>query len=324
MSSKQSGLRGQLTDIDFRLLRIFKSVVECGGYSAAEVVLNINRSTISVHMSDLETRLGMVLCNRGRGRSSFSLTEQGEEVYRVICDLFVYLDQFRNRINAIQSELTGHLRLTLPDDLLEIPDLRLPEVIASFRQAAPNVTLEVLAHAPGEVDLDILNGNADLGINVLSLKRPGLEYLPLYRHRTSLYCGDTHALFSAPDAELSLDLVTTNDLVGDSYSFSPEIAERYNLFQSRTLANHMAGRALMILSGSCVGFLPDYYAKRWLEQGRLRKLDLPDLSYQLDNAVLYRRSDSRRVLIQMFVEELKQALAPGLNRDSDAWQSLLP
>ena len=35
-------MRGQLGDTDLRLLRIFRKVVECGGFSAAEIELNID------------------------------------------------------------------------------------------------------------------------------------------------------------------------------------------------------------------------------------------------------------------------------------------
>ena len=49
---------GQLSDIDLRLLRIFQVIVESGGFSQAEVVLNISSAAISVAVSDLETRLG--------------------------------------------------------------------------------------------------------------------------------------------------------------------------------------------------------------------------------------------------------------------------
>jgi DNA-binding transcriptional LysR family regulator len=52
-------LRRQLSDIDLRLLRVFIAVTESGGFTAAEIKLNINRSTISTHISDLEARLGM-------------------------------------------------------------------------------------------------------------------------------------------------------------------------------------------------------------------------------------------------------------------------
>ena len=64
---------GQVGDYEIRLLKVFKTVVECGGFSAAETVLNISRSTISVHMANLEQRLKLKLCNRGRAGSALTM-----------------------------------------------------------------------------------------------------------------------------------------------------------------------------------------------------------------------------------------------------------
>ena len=69
MQVKNRAVLGQLTDMDIRLLRVFKSVVECGGMAAAELELNIGTSTVSRHVKDLETRLGLTLCRRIRPRS---------------------------------------------------------------------------------------------------------------------------------------------------------------------------------------------------------------------------------------------------------------
>ncbi|MGH8844684.1 MAG: helix-turn-helix domain-containing protein, partial [Advenella sp.] len=56
----------QVTDFDLRLLRVFRTVAKMGSFTAAESALGITRSAISLHMSDLEKRLGMRLCQRGR------------------------------------------------------------------------------------------------------------------------------------------------------------------------------------------------------------------------------------------------------------------
>ena len=69
-------LLGQVSDVDMRLLRVFGAVVRCGGISAAELELNIGRSTISRHLKDLETRLGVTLCHRGRGGFVLSRTKK--------------------------------------------------------------------------------------------------------------------------------------------------------------------------------------------------------------------------------------------------------
>ena len=86
MSSRRSDPLAQVSDFDIRLLRLFRSVVECGGFSAAESVLGIGRSAISQQMSDLEQRLGLRLCQRGR--AGFALTEEGREVYQSSLQLF--------------------------------------------------------------------------------------------------------------------------------------------------------------------------------------------------------------------------------------------
>ena len=63
---RQRAVLGQVADMDLRLLQVFKSVVECGGMAAAELELNIGTSTVSRHVKDLEARLGLTLCRRGR------------------------------------------------------------------------------------------------------------------------------------------------------------------------------------------------------------------------------------------------------------------
>ena len=67
-----------VTDFDVKLLKIFKSVADCGGFAAAEQQLGITKSTISVHMASLETRMGFRHCRPGR--KGFSLTSEGQQV----------------------------------------------------------------------------------------------------------------------------------------------------------------------------------------------------------------------------------------------------
>ena len=296
----KSTFKGQLSDIDLRLLRVFKAVAECGGYGAAELELNINRSTISIHMTDLEQRLGIVLCHRGRGRSVFSLSTQGQEVYYAIVDLFAQLDSFRGRVSAIQSELTGKLRIAIPDDWLHLTQKSLAPAIARFRQQAPQVQLEILPHAPNEIDLDILNNRADIAINVTYTKRSGLDYHLLYTHHSSLYCSDKHPLFNAKD--INKEEILQCELVSTSHSVSDTLHQIYSQFS--TSANHMSGRMLLILSGAYVGFLPDYYAEHWLEQGLIKRLKVPGFDYTLDNKVIYKKGGYNNPLIKLLLSEI--------------------
>lgn len=104
-------LLGQLADVDIRLLRVFRMVSDSGGISAAELELNIGRSTISRHIKDLEIRLGVTLCRRGRG--GFALTDEGRAVYQATLRLLGALDEFRAEINDVHRRMTGHISLAL-------------------------------------------------------------------------------------------------------------------------------------------------------------------------------------------------------------------
>ena len=120
--------------MDLRLLKVFKSVVECGGMAAAELELNIGTSTVSRHVKDLETRLGLVLCRRGR--AGFALTAEGQRVYDETLRLLASVDAFRGSIDDIHHRMGGQLEVALFDKTATNPQARIGEAIARFAAAA--------------------------------------------------------------------------------------------------------------------------------------------------------------------------------------------
>lgn len=300
-ASKQA-LSGRLSDMDLRLLRVFREVVRAGGLAAAEVALNISRSTISVHLSDLETRLGMQLCLRSRGRADFKLTPEGESLYQAIEELDGHLANFKSQVNAIQSQLTGELRVVLPDDVLEIPQLDLPATIARLRERAPLLQLNLQLAAPQELELEILAGRADVGINPLHSRRPGLSYQPLFSHQSLLYCGAGHPC--AGDSDLAEETLTQQELAAPSHAVLSGAAHLYRLFPNRSTANHMAARLAMILSGKFVGFLPAYLAETHVRAGSLHALHPQRFCYQIQNAATFKTSSQDHPAIRLFLDTL--------------------
>ncbi|MEJ2743372.1 MAG: LysR family transcriptional regulator [Gammaproteobacteria bacterium] len=98
---KSSALPKPVSEYDLRLLRVFRVVVECGGFSAAEQALNISRSTISVHISNLEKRMNVRLARRGRG--GFALTEKGKTIYEGALKLFESLNEFAWMVDGLDT-----------------------------------------------------------------------------------------------------------------------------------------------------------------------------------------------------------------------------
>jgi len=88
-----------LASADLSLLRVFATVVECGGFSAAQLALGMPQSTLSSQMTTLEAQLGERLCHRGRG--GFRLTPAGQVAYEAIGRLFASLAQFQRDVAGL-------------------------------------------------------------------------------------------------------------------------------------------------------------------------------------------------------------------------------
>ena len=110
---------GQVAEKDLRYLRIYKTVVEAGGFAAAESLLGTSRSTISVQIRALEERLGERLCQRGR--QGFELTAFGDVVYQSTLELLEHLEHFRKQVGKGLSILSGQLRIGIADNTVDDP-----------------------------------------------------------------------------------------------------------------------------------------------------------------------------------------------------------
>ena len=209
MKNRRSTPLAQLSDIDLRLLRVFRTVVECGGFSVAESVLGIGRSAISQQMSDLEQRLGLRLCQRGR--AGFAMTEDGREVYQAALQLFSALENFRTEVNGLHQHLRGELNIGLTDNLVTMPHMRVTHALAGLKTRGPDVRIQISMSAPGQVEQGVLDGRLHVGVIPQVGALSGLEYQPLYSERAELYCAAGHPLFELEDSQLTRQELQRHD-----------------------------------------------------------------------------------------------------------------
>src|SRR5687768_7494152 len=135
------GLSVPVGDIELRLLRVFAAIVHHGGFSAAQASLGMTQATISTHMRHLEGRLGVRLCERGRG--GFRLTEEGARVHEAVLDLFGSIERFQNAAASARGELSGSLSFGTVDAMVSNRLLNLQGALAAFHRAAPRVWLQI-------------------------------------------------------------------------------------------------------------------------------------------------------------------------------------
>ena len=147
----------RISNVDLRLLRIFASVVESNGFTAAQLDLNISVSSISTYIAALEERLGVRLCQRGR--TGFPLTEKGAIIYREAKRLFATLDEFGVMAATVRGRLTGTLRLGFVDCTVTNPNSPISRAIGRFNNRDHEVTSEVSVGPPAELQRGVLDGS---------------------------------------------------------------------------------------------------------------------------------------------------------------------
>ena len=282
----RKALLGNIGDVDIRLLRIFRAVEKSGGLSAAELELNVGRSTISKHLSDLETRLGMKLCNRGP--AGFSLTEEGKKIVDASTQLFSAISSFQNAVNEANQKLVGRVSLALFDHGAMNPDARLPDAISLFDQLAPEVDLEISMEPPTTIESGVLDGKYDIGIVPVYRKSASLKYFPIFHENMGLYCGREHPLYSETK-NIAANAVRAHKYAGFGFN-SPNMAAGQRLkFRRAAEVQDEEALTVLILSGCYVGFLPEHVAKSFVDQNKMRPVGGAAFKYKPEHAAIIRR-----------------------------------
>jgi LysR family transcriptional regulator, transcriptional activator for bauABCD operon len=295
----------RLLDVDLRLVRIFRAVAEARGIAGAEPVLALSQSRISGSLADLEARLGVRLCRRGR--SGFALTEAGVSVYEASHDLFESVDRFCNRAGAVSANLKRRLRLASVDAVVSNESLPLSRALLRFRRQLPSVIIDFYTAGPDELERLLIAGSRDIGVMPSRNRRSDLDYVPLAQEKQSLYCGRGHSLFGESDSELSVTGLVKHAFVARGYLHSDDLKRIGHRLAEATVET-MEAQLILILSGEFIGYLPAHYAQAWVARRELRCLGDEDFSYDSAFFAVSQPSSSENPLVRRFLTLLMEEI----------------
>src|SRR5262245_32413321 len=248
--------RGRLSDADLRSLRVFCAVVRNKGFSPAEADLQISLSAISRHIANLETRMGIKLCTRGR--VGFALTVEGEKFHEAAQALLNASDGFRTSVNAIHAEVVGELNIGMIDMLWSDPSHRVTAAMSDFSESHSRIHLNISVLSPNEIEKRVNDASLDVGIVASRRKLSSLVYERLFVERNFVYCTRGHALFDRPAAPISLAELRHHAFAGRPNS---RMLPFYKHLSHRATCNSADLVATLVLSGSYIGILPDHFVK---------------------------------------------------------------
>lgn len=299
-----------VSDIDLRLLRVFVAVVESRGIANAQTLLNRDASTISKQLKLLEDRVDLRLCERGR--SGFALTPEGHTFYRRTNELLAAISTFEQDARSLQGRLAGHIHLALIDNLVSDQNCPVVETLARYGERPDNnVTLHIDVMAPAQIERQILEGSADLGVGIFPSHLGELHYETLYEETDWLICAPGHALAQARTPAEAQAILADSAKVSRSFLKSDDVRGiQEGPGKVTAWVTNVEAVAMLVLAGSHVGFMPVHYARRWLDSGELCAV-LPE-AYRRQSpieAVSRQSRDEKRPAVAALLEDLHTAMA---------------
>ncbi|UDI90355.1 MULTISPECIES: LysR family transcriptional regulator [unclassified Pseudomonas] len=291
-----------LSGLDFKLLKVFKAVVEAGGFSAAQNELNVGLAAISKQISDLEIRIGMRLCTRGR--EGFHLTEEGRLVYQASIDLFASVDNFRDRLSSAQNELIGDLGVGVIDNTISDDNSPLVAALRKINEHSPKVRFQLQATQLDEVERGVVEGRLVAGIVPVYQKREEFDYYPLYEERSQAYCAVGHPLFDLPADQIGGNVLQDYECINHRYAIHRDKLNfaRYDSYSAS--ATQVEAVALLIKTGRFVGFLPQHYAATLVAAGQFRAVCPELIHFDTPFNLILRHNTVRSPLVKAFAQAL--------------------
>lgn len=292
-------LIGRISDVDLHLMRVFQTVVDCGGFSAAQSELGVGRSTISRQISHLEVRLGFTLCYRGR--SGFKLTQHGEQAQIFINQFLASADEFMSNIATINDNFSGEIDVAMIDASFTDPQNPMLGAIRAFRDLAPRVKINLAVETPEQIEKGVLDGKFHLGILPYYRELPELSYRNIYKEKVALFAGPSHPLIDELKTEpnLAIENIVKHELVNRGYLEGDSLKAIKSRFELGPTVFETEAVAALVISGAYLGFLPQFNAHSALISV------LPEqFEYSVPICVVTKKSRQHSVITQAFTELL--------------------
>ncbi len=258
-------------------MSVFYKVAEAGSFTRAADVLNLSKSVVSEHVRELEQDLGTRLLNRST--RSISLTQEGFRLADAAGKILQLFEVALGELEQKQARPSGLIRVTASHNFVSF---YLAAAMLRFRELHPNVEIEIDA---ADSITNIVETGHDVAFRIGWLKSSDLYAMKICAF-SMIPCAAPEHLERFGPVESPLDmamrpwvaLTIMSDF--DRIVLTAKNGEDITLPISPTLRTNSGLTARQIvLSGSCIGLLPDYAVRDDIATGRLIRL-VPEWSHR--------------------------------------------
>lgn len=193
-----------MQNIDWALLRSFLAVVETGSLSAAATRVATTQPTLSRHIRELETVLGVSLFTRSvRGLDPTDVALGLVDDART---MGAAAETLTLKAEGRSQQLAGTVRLAAS---VIVANLVLPPILANLREAEPNIQIEIVA---SDLTQNLLRRDADLAIRMVDPTQNSLTARKLGDAPIGLF--GAHSYIGRRGRIQTVGDLTTQDVIG--------------------------------------------------------------------------------------------------------------
>ncbi|CAM4164576.1 LysR family transcriptional regulator [Vibrio neonatus] len=273
-------------------LDILLAVVDCGGFSAAAVALDIQVARVSRAVNKIEKQLNVTVLHRTTRR--VELTDEGRQ----------FIDAIRVGLTQIQqAEEEIILRGELPKGRLRVDAAspfvfhQLIPLIKPFNQAYPDIKLELTSN---EGIVDLLEKKTDLAIRIGQLSDSTLHARVL--GKSQLFVVASPEYLATRGVPKTVSELPSYDIIGFSgvKSLNDWPLKGFQPLEPCLTSSNGETVRQLVLAGNGIACLSGFMVKKDLQQGRLVQLlaseTLTNTAREQVSAVFYQSSSvSKRV-----------------------------
>ena len=267
--------------IDLQKIETFLAATESLNFSETAKQLHLSQPTVSHHIKSLEDELSVELFERtGTG---LRLTEAG----RLLVPWARRLLHDSADLQAMMASLrdaVGELRIACSTTAGKYV---LPQLAARFRQKYPGIQVQIPACAPEQVSLNLLEGDAHIGVLSREVRDPSLEIQEFFHDRIILIAPADHPWIKRAPIEPS-DIVGEPIIMREPTSGTRSVVleelARHDISLDDLNVFMEVGNAEAIVrtvaAGYGVGFVSELAADYALDRGSIADVPVQGLNLQ--------------------------------------------
>jgi DNA-binding transcriptional LysR family regulator len=156
--------------MDLHQIDIFCTLIRLRSFSRTAEALYLTQPTVSGHIKNLETELGVKLVDRLGKR--VVPTEEGEVLYRHGLKLLEQRDLAKQELERLSGKVSGELKIggsTIPGAYI------LPVLIGKFRKKNPSVSVQLVIEDTARITEAVLDGGLCIGVVGAKISDPRIE-----------------------------------------------------------------------------------------------------------------------------------------------------